>query len=67
MNWGNLCSCMDTVFKLFAEYWACFEPRSGCAPSRTIEWDLNSSEPFGECKEYDYLGMYIRFNVKHFI
>jgi hypothetical protein len=58
---------METVFKYFAGYRACFKPRSGSAPSITIEWDVNSSEPFGECKEYDYLGTYVRFDAKRFV
>lgn len=66
VNWGNLCSCMGGVFKLFARYKVCFRPRPGCAPSGIIEWDVNSVEPFGECKEYDFLGTYDPFKCKAF-
>ena len=65
VNWGNLCSCMGTVIRPLLGYRAYFRPRISAPTEVTeqateftemIEWAVESTEPFRECKAYDLLG-----------
>jgi hypothetical protein len=64
VNWGNLCSCMGTVISPLQGYRACFRSRRSSAATEFIEWDLESREPLGECKSFDFLGSYVSFQCK---
>jgi hypothetical protein len=56
VTWGNLCACMATLIDLDDDYNRLFQPNQP-APDESIPWDLQSRQPFGNCKAYDFLGV----------
>ncbi|KAI0251707.1 hypothetical protein BJV78DRAFT_1352930 [Lactifluus subvellereus] len=55
VDWGNLCSCMDTVITLLQGYRWCFRARDSSEAPELIEWSFVNRKPFGKCRAYDFL------------